>query len=201
MKTIKVILLVLALVLLVLTAFFYFVDAPIIEEGQEPTVPQKILLLGKQYLGEMLTLLGVSALAFMAVLVKFIYNSSKTTQTSANTTSLEMLQLKKENAEQKNELTRLYKKVDNMEQKQDILTNALLTTFSLSELPTSVREKIYTAQTAYNALGEAKETIEEVVDKTVNVVSETVQQVSAAATDIKPRSEEPSEKNASPIYV
>lgn len=201
MKTIKVILIVLAIVLLALTAFFYFVDAPIIEEGQEPTVAQKILLLGKQYLAELLALLGASALGVMAVLAKFIYNSSKNTQTVANTTSLEILQLKTENAELKNQFTRLYEITTNMGQKQDILTNALLTTLSLSELPTSVREKIYTAQTAYNALGTAKETIEEVIVATAKVPLDPIQQVSVFDTSNESQPEEPSEKSTSPIYV
>lgn len=200
MKTIKVILVVLAVILLALTAFFYFVDAPVVEEGQEPTVAQKIVLLGKQYLAEILVAFGVSGIGVIGVLVKFIYDSSKNTQTATEGASKEVKQLKAENAELKNKMVQLCAVIENIEQKQDILTNTILDTFSLSELPISLREQIHNAQTAYNAIGTAKNVAEQVVIAAANAPQEPIQQVSVFPAE-EDKDGEKAEETVSPIYV
>ncbi len=64
--TFRTILIVLAVVLLIITAVLYFVDTPVVEEGQEPTTAQKIILTGKKYLSEILLALGVSGVTLIA---------------------------------------------------------------------------------------------------------------------------------------
>lgn len=185
-KTFRTIFIVLAVILLVLTAFLYYIDTPVIEEGQEPTIAQKLTLLGKQYLGEILAICGVSAVGLIGILVKLIYNSAKKTSQQSEITSAEVAELKQELAENKAENRELCKKLSIMDQKQDILTNALLTTFSLSELPASLREKISDALTAYNELGKAKVIVDQVVEKVVKAVQP--EEVAATVIEIVEKS-------------
>lgn len=167
-KTFKTIFIVLAAVLLIITAVLYFIDAPVVEEGQTPTVAQKIILLGKEYLGEILAACGVSAMGLLAVLVKLIYNSVKKSllENQATSTLVSSLEQKYANSEKEN--VALRQAVTIMSKKQDITSTLLMTVFSLSELPVSVREQIHSAQTEYNALDAALQIAGQVVEAAKN---------------------------------
>lgn len=151
-KTFKTIFIVLAVILLVLTVFLYYIDAPVIEEGKDPTVAQKIILLGKKYLGEILAICGVSALGLIGVLVKLIYNAGKDTQIASQHTSADVSALSERLNASEALIAKLTLYIEQLSKKEDIANNTLLTTFSLSELPVSLRETIHAAITEYNGL-------------------------------------------------
>lgn len=161
MKTVKTILIVLAAVLLIITAVLYFVDAPVVEDGQEPTMPQKIILLGKEYLTEILAALGVSAVGLLTYLVKKIYDSGKGTllQSLATSTDVQKFATRLQNVESK--LETYLTNQQRIERKQDIINDMLYTIFSLSELPLSVREKIQDAKDRYGNLDGVRSTVEQ----------------------------------------
>lgn len=203
-KTFRTIFIVLAVILLVITALLYFIDTPVVEEGQEPTVAQKLVLLGKKHLGEILAVCGVSGIGLLGVLTKLIYNSVKKMSTQSQTTSADVSRLEerlkmseKENAELKEQTAR-------MEKKQDIANNMLMTVFSLSELPASLREKIHAAQAEYNGLDGVIKVAEQIVESVKNAEEAKEQPVRAtdapvAEQEHKAKAEE--EKPSSPVYV
>lgn len=199
-KTFRTIFIVLAVILLVLTVFLYYIDAPVIEEGQEPTVAQKVILLGKKYLGEILAICGVSALGLIGVLVKLIYNSAKATSQESGKVSAKVAQLEEKLTKSEAENRELRKEQSIMNKKQDIANNLMMTIFSLSELPSSVRTQVYSAQTAYNELGKAKEIAKQVIEKTENTVQPEPSDVEVSETVEKPVEETVAEK-ATPSFV
>lgn len=152
-KTFKTIFIVAAVLVLVAAAVLYFVDAPVVEEGETPTVAQKVILLGKQYLTELLTAAGVSVVGVIGVLAKLIYNAVRQTVEKSTLTSAEVAEIKKENAELKLQIADAVAAIAALAKKQDVANNAILTTFALSELPASVRLKIDEAKAAYDAVG------------------------------------------------
>lgn len=152
-KTFKTIFIVAAVLVLVAAAVLYFVDAPVVEEGETPTVAQKVILLGKQYLTELLAAAGVSVVGVIGVLAKLIYNAVRQTVEKSTLTSAEVAEIKKENAELKLQIADAVAALAALAKKQDVANNAILTTFALSELPASVRLKIDEAKTAYDAVG------------------------------------------------
>lgn len=162
--TFRTILIVLAVVLLIITAVIYFIDTPVVEEGQEPTTAQKIILLGKKYLGEILLAFGVSGVALIGAFAKLIYNSAKRTAEESKTTSADMGILMKKNAEQEAKIAALEDLIKLLMKKQDITNNVLLNTFALSELPLSLREQIHNAQNAYSGLDKDFRSVERIAD-------------------------------------
>lgn len=167
-KTFKTIFIVMAVVLLIITALLYYIDTPVVEEGQTPTVAQKIILLGKEYLGEILAVCGVSAMGLIGILAKLIYNSTNKSLAENQATSaiVSSLEQKYENSEKENIALRQI--VTIMSKKQDITSTLLMTIFSLSELPVSVREQIHSAQTEYNSLDVALQIAGQVVKAVKN---------------------------------
>ena len=159
-KTFKTIFIVAAVLVLVAAAVLYFVDAPVVEEGETPTVAQKVILLGKQYLTELLAAAGVSVVGVIGVLAKLIYNAVRQTVEKSTLTSAEVAEIKKENAELKLQIADAVAAIAALAKKQDVANNAILTTFALSELPASVRLKIDEAKTAYDAVGTTAEPTE-----------------------------------------
>lgn len=156
-KTFKTIFIVAAVLVLVAAAVLYFVDAPVVEEGETPTVAQKVILLGKQYLTELLTAAGVSVVGVIGVLAKLIYNAVRQTVEKSTLTSAEVAEIKKENDELKLQIADAVAAIAALAKKQDVANNAILTTFALSELPASVRLKIDEAKAAYDAVGTTAE--------------------------------------------
>ena len=152
-KTFKTIFIVAAVLVLIAAAVLYFVDAPVVEEGETPTVAQKVILLGKQYLTELLAAAGVSVVGVIGVLAKLIYNAVRQTVEKSTLTSAEVAEIKKENAELKLQIADAVAAIAALAKKQDVANNAILTAFALSELPASVRLKIDEAKTAYDAVG------------------------------------------------
>lgn len=159
-KTFKTIFIVAAVLVLVAAAVLYFVDAPVVEEGETPTVAQKVILLGKKYLTELLAAAGVSVVGVIGVLAKLIYNAVRQTVEKSTLTSTEVAEIKKENAELKSQIADAVAAIVALAKKQDVANNAILTTFALSELPASVRLKIDEAKAAYDAVGITAETTE-----------------------------------------
>ena len=202
-KTFKTIFIVLAVILLILTVFLYYVDSPVVEEGQEPTVAQKIILLGKQYLGEILAICGVSAVGLIGVLTKLILNSANKTLQQSEGTSAEVADLKSELAESRKENSQLRRELTLRDKKQDIANNLIMTIFSLSDLPAAVRERVYRAQTEYNALGGTTESVAPTVEPVKNVDESKVQ---PAETSGEPTAEAPAATvttgaAATPLYL
>lgn len=156
-KTFKTIFIVAAVLVLVAAAVLYFVDAPVVEEGETPTVAQKVILLGKQYLTELLAAAGVSVVGVIGVLAKLIYNAVRQAVEKSTLTSAEVAEIKKENAELNLQIADAIAALAALAKKQDVANNAILTTFALSELPASVRLKIDEAKAAYDAVGTTAE--------------------------------------------
>lgn len=196
--TFRTILIVLAVVLLIITAVLYFVDTPVVEEGQEPTTAQKIILTGKKYLSEILLALGVSGVTLIAAFAKLIYNSANRTAAQSDTTAAEVADLKRDNAELRAENRKQNELIMLILKKQDIFSNAVLTTFSLSELPRSLREQLHNAMTEYNGVGKAKETVEQVADEPKNADESEEQPVVAEVT---PVNEPTDDKSDTPVYL
>lgn len=196
--TFRTILIVLAVVLLIITAVLYFVDTPVVEEGQEPTAAQKIILTGKKYLSEILLALGVSGVTLIAAFAKLIYNSANLTEAHSDTTAAAVAELKQDNAELRAENRKQYELIMRLMKKQDIFSNAVLTTFSLSELPRSLREQLHNAMTEYNGVGKAKETVEQVADEPKNADESEEQPVVAEVTPVK---EPTDDKSDTPVYL
>lgn len=167
-KTFRTIFIVLAVILLIITAVLYFIDAPVVEEGQEPTVAQKIILLGKEYLSEILLACGASGIGLMGVLTKLIYNSANKTLTQSLSTSADILNLTNRIKDNEHTIAALTDIIGKMSKKQDIANNVLLTTFSLSELPASLREQIHNALTEYNGLDKAISSVQQVIEAVNN---------------------------------
>lgn len=203
-KTFKTILIVLAVVLLIITAVLYFIDTPVVEEGQEPTLPQKLVLLGKEYLAEILLACGASGIGLLGVFAKLIYNSVTKSVTENKATSAYVLSLEKRLENNNNKIEEQNRTISVMSKKQDIANNLLMTIFSLSELPVSVREQIHKAQTEYNALDGSLETVGQVI-KTVDNVEIVEEQ--PVTTDDTPHEEQEdvenveAEKPAAPVFA
>ena len=190
-KTFKTIFIVAAVLVLVAAAVLYFVDAPVVEEGETPTVAQKVILLGKQYLTELLAAAGVSVVGVIGVLAKLIYNAVRQTVEKSTLTSAEVAEIKKENAELKLQIADAVAAIAALAKKQDVANNAILTTFALSELPASVRLKIDEAKTAYDAVGITAETTE---------TTPAPDKAEDTAPEAKPAPEaEPAEAAATPV--
>lgn len=181
-KTFKTIFIVLAVVVLIITAVLYFIDTPVVEEGQTPTVAQKTILLGKKYLGEILAACGVSALGLLSILVKLIYNSVKKSLVENEATSAAVSSLEQKYANSEKENIALRQVITTMGKKQDITSTLLMTIFSLSELPVSVREQIHSAQTEYNSLDGALQIAGQVVEVVKNAKESKEQPVKADET-------------------
>lgn len=163
-KTFKTIFIVLAIVLLVITAVLYFIDTPVVEEGQEPTAAQKFVLLGKEYLSEILLACGASGIGLIGVFAKLIYNSVKNGLDGNAVMAAKIAQLEAKLEESEKTKVEQNQSITIMSKKQDIANNLLMTIFSLSELPVSLREQIYSAQTEYNGVGNVKDKIEPTVE-------------------------------------
>lgn len=151
-KLLRTIFIVAAALLLIATAVLYFVETPVVEEGVEPTTAQRILLLGKEYLSEILMASGVSVVGVIGVLTKLIYNSAKATFNNSALTSTEIAALRQENESLRTSLAEQMVALGKLAMKQDIANTALLNTFQLSEMPATVRQQIYEALNAYKAL-------------------------------------------------
>lgn len=167
-KTFRTIFIVLAVVLLIITAVLYFIDTPVVEEGQEPTTAQKVILLGKDYLSEILLACGASGIGLMGVLTKLIYNSANKTLTQSLSTSADILTLTNRLKDNEQTIAALTEIIGKMSKKQDIANNMLMTTFSLSELPASLREQIHNAQTEYNGLDKTVKIVEQIAETAKN---------------------------------
>lgn len=167
-KTFRTIFIVLAAVLLIITAVLYFIDTPVVEEGQEPTTAQKVILLGKDYLSEILLACGASGIGLMGVLTKLIYNSANKTLTQSLSTSADILTLTNRLKDNEQTIAALTEIIGKMSKKQDIANNMLMTTFSLSELPASLREQIHNAQTEYNGLDKTVKIVEQIAETAKN---------------------------------
>lgn len=190
-KTFKTIFIVAAVLVLVAAAVLYFVDAPVVAEGETPTVAQKVILLGKQYLTELLAAAGVSVVGVIGVLAKLIYNAVRQAVEKSTLTSAEVAEIKKENAELKLQIADAVAALAALAKKQDVANNAILTTFALSELPASVRLKIDEAKAAYDAVGTTAEPTEKAPapDTAENTATEaepatTAEPAEAAATPV-----------------
>ena len=166
--TLRTILIVVAVVLLIIAAVIYFVEAPVVPEGEEPTLAQKIILVGKERLEAVLLALGVSGITLIGVFAKLIYNSAKRTFEQGTVTATDIAELKAENERLRTDNAAQNKQIAMLIKKQDIVNNALLTTFSLSELPSNLREKLLSAQSEYNDVGAAVSMVQEVVEVVKN---------------------------------
>ena len=124
-KTFKTIFIVAAVLVLVAAAVLYFVDAPVVEEGETPTVAQKVILLGKKYLTELLAAAGVSVVGVIGVLAKLIYNAVRQTVEKSTLTSTEVAEIKKENAELKSQIADAVAALAALAKKQDVANNAI----------------------------------------------------------------------------
>ena len=151
--TLRTILIVVAVVLLIIAAVIYLVETPVVPEGEEPTLAQKIILVGKERLEAVLLALGVSGITLIGVFAKLIYNSAKRTFEQGTVTATDVLELKAENERLHADNAAQNKQIAILIKKQDIVNNALLTIFSLSELPANLREKLLSAQSEYNGVG------------------------------------------------
>lgn len=204
-KTFKTIFIVLAAVLLIITAVLYYIDAPVIEEGQEPTVAQKIILLGKDYLAEILLACGASGIGLLGVFVKLIYNSVKKSVTDNQATAGYVLSLEKRQEINEKKIAEQNRLIAIMSKKQDIANNLLMTVFSLSELPLSLREQIHNAQTEYNGLDGTAKIAGEIIETVKNAEPAQEQPVTEkAAVEDKPKenkTEEEAEKSSVPVFV
>lgn len=189
MKTLKIVLIVLAVVLLIITAVIYFIDTPVVEEGEEPTVAQKIILLGKEYLSEILLVLGVSGVGLLSALTQMIYNSAKRTLTQSASTSADVQNLGERILKAEATIGTLITIVNKLNKKQDIANNMLLTTFELSELPQNVRAQIHSAREEYNKQGDdniavlpATELAQVVVEEPAVAVEQSVEEKESEAS-------------------
>lgn len=192
-KTFKTIFIVAAVLVLVAAAVLYFVDAPVVEEGETPTVAQKVILLGKQYLTELLAAAGVSVVGVIGVLAKLIYNAVRQTVEKSTLTSAEVAEIKKENAELKLQIADAVAAIAALAKKQDVANNAILNTFALSELPASVRLKIDEAKAAYDAVGTTAENPETAPASAPVAADDTTTEAEPATTA------EPAEAAATPV--
>ena len=179
-KLFKTIFIVIAVILLIITAVLYFMDTPVVEEGQEPTIAQKIILLGKKYLSEILMASGVSIIGIIGIFVKLIYNQVKQTFARSDLTSAEVAELKEENAELRKQITNMVSSITSLTKKQDIANNALLTTFSLSEMPSAVRSQIFTALSDYKAVDNKAES-SNAADLPITAVEDIVKNIVASS--------------------
>ena len=200
----KTIVIVVAVVLLIITGFLYFVDTPVVEEGQEPTVAQKIILLGKKYLGEILAIFGISAVALMGVLTKLIYNAVLRAGSQAQNTSADVASVNARLDRQEKIIEKLLNIIIANGQKQDLANTTLLTTFSLSELPVSLREQIHSAQTEYSRLQqvttEARQivgTVENTAENKSEPVTEEAESSNEQTVDETPETEQAK----SPVFI
>lgn len=184
MKILKAVLIAVAVVLLIITAVIYFIDAPVIEEGEEPTPAQKIILLGKEYLSEILLACGVSGIGLMGILTQFINNNANLTLLQSRATSADVKTLSKRLDNNERKLLELYQLVNGIGKKQDIANNVLMTTFELSELPSSLRERIYNSHDEYKKVDEVKQIVEQTAESEQKTADEsTVAVVEPSTTE------------------
>lgn len=178
-KGFKAFIAVLLMIVAIVVAVIYFLDTPVVEEGVEPTVAQKILIAAKEKLGVILAALGVSAVGVIAYCVRAIMRSS----TSANTTNTKAISLFEEkisvlqadNTQLRAQCADLRSEVKTLIDKLDIQSGILVDTLLLSDMPSSVREKIANAKAQYDTLNAATKPVgvaEQVSAETVEVETE-----------------------------
>lgn len=196
-KTLRTVVTVVAILLLIIVAVLYFVDTPVVEEGQEPTLPQKVLLLGKQYLGEILGALGVSAVTVMTFLYYKIRSSSNSTLTQSQSTDRNVQGLVTKVNEQQTIIEKQGEEISTLTKKLDILSNVIMTVFSLSDMPTNVRGIVHTGQEDYKRVGAVKQIVEQVAETLQNKPVEQAPAVEHEATTVDDATETPT---AGPVY-
>ena len=199
MKTLKTILIVLAAVLLIITAVLYFVDTPVVEEGQEPTLPQKVIILGKEYLAEILTALGVSGIGAMTWLYFRIRSSAQSTLTQSQSTGANVKGLVTKVDEQQEIIKQQDEKITVLTEKLDILSSVIMTVFSLSDMPTNVRGIVHAGQETYKSIGAVKKLVEQVSEPVQNAPAEPTQ-ASEEETKSAPQ-ETAEEKPSGPVFL
>ncbi|MCH5157526.1 MAG: hypothetical protein J1G02_06615 [Clostridiales bacterium] len=171
-KTLRTIFIVVAVMLLVIVAVLYYVDTPVVEEGQEPTLPQKIIIVGKEKLTEILAALGVTGIAAITFLVNKIKSSASSTLTESQSTGEGVRGLVTKVNEQQEIIKHQDEQISVLTDKLDILSNVIMTVFSLSDMPTNVRGIVHAGQEEYKGLGAVKTIVKQVAESVKNAVVE-----------------------------
>jgi hypothetical protein len=173
MKTFIKILLVILVLLFIFAAVIGFLEMPVAEEGEELSMAQQWIVKLKTYLSEIMTVLGLSLDAVLLYIFLAIQKLSANTSTSANATSAEVEGIKSNQTEQQKEIIAVDNNVQALSGKLDVLMEMFGQTLLLSDLPSTVREKVQGYITDYDGLK----------NKVINAVSDTVKKAVGQATE------------------
>lgn len=172
MKNFVKILLILLVMLFVFAAVIGFLEMPIAEEGEELTMVEQWIVKLKMYMAEIMTVLGLSLDAVLLYIFLAIQKLSTNTSMSATATSTEVEGIKSNQTEQQKEIIAVDNNVQALSGKLDVLMDMFSETLMLSDLPSTVREKVQNYIQDYDGLK----------GKVINAVSEKVKAVTATAT-------------------
>lgn len=178
MKTFSKILAVILAVLLVAVAVIGLMEMPEAEEGAELTKAQKLIVLLKTYLNEILATFNLSLGAFLLAIFNTISRQSQTTAKSAAATDGQVAELVKSNDKLLVDATEKDGKIKDLAEKIDVLMSVLTETLLLSDLPVTVREKITAYKAEYDKLASAANDAVKAVETTVTAVTEMADKLS-----------------------
>ncbi len=168
MKKFNIILLVVLAIIAIIVGVIYFIDTPVVEEGQEPTVAQKIIIVAKEKLNLILSALGVSAVGVIAFCFRKVVTSSANTSAVGAATLKKMDEfaedLKTKNQQLEQKYCELLSALTVLREKLDIQSSVTFDTYLLSDLPKTVRENINKAKADYANVSEQRAAVENLVD-------------------------------------
>ena len=173
MKNFVKILLVLLVAVFVFAAVIGFMEMPVAEAGEELTVIEQWIVKLKNYLSEILTVLGVSLNAVLLYIFLTIQKLSANTNATAGAASSEVAGIKGSQDEQQKQITAVGGDIQALSGKMDILMDLFSQTLMLSDLPATVRNKV---QGHIDDYGNLKA-------KVITAVSDDIKKTTAAATE------------------
>ncbi|MCM1043487.1 MAG: hypothetical protein NC350_04705 [Corallococcus sp.] len=178
MKTFSKILAVILAVLLVAVAVIGLMEMPEAEEGAELTKAQKVIVILKTYLNEILATFNLSLGAFLLAIFNTISRQSQTTAKSAAATDGQVAELVKSNEKLLADSKEKDGKIKELASKLDVLMCVLSETLLLSDLPVTVREKITAYKAEYDKLASAANDAVKAVETATAVVVEVADKLS-----------------------
>lgn len=142
MKNFVKILLVLLVAVFIFAAVIGFMEMPVAEEGEELTVIEQWIVKLKNYLSEILTVLGVSLNAVLLYIFLTIQKLSANTNATAGAASSEVAGIKGNQDVQQKQIAVVGGDIQALSGKMDILMDLFSQTIMLSDLPATVRNKV-----------------------------------------------------------
>lgn len=163
MKTFGKILMVTLILVFVAVAVLGFLEMPVAPENGELSEAQKFIVTLKTHLSTILAAIGLPLDAVLLGLFAAINKQAAAFTNKAGVTSGEVEEIKKNQQAQQNRLETANRSVDSLVRKLDILSEMMSETLLMSDMPSSLRERIKEFALRYESVKtEEKNTISDV---------------------------------------